>query len=201
MILSSFLVPWFYNVLYIPQFHVNSLSVLVLLHSSNCSLSFSNCSFVIQDLASKKEIGKSDQLGGLYVLQPVSSLSSLPSLVSLVTVDTWHARLGHLSIKVLNNVSPHISDFPLHFDHMKCSICPLAKLRRLSFSSRNNMFESSFDLVHYDIWRPYSLPTYDGKRYFLTIVDNHSRFTWIYLMHSKSKGSSLLINFVNLIET
>ena len=32
-------------------------------------------------------------------------------------------------------------------------------------------------------------------------MDDHSRFAWLYLMHSKSKASSLLINFVNLIET
>ena len=57
-----------YNVLYIPQFHVNLLSVSALLHSSPYSLQFSNSSFIIQDLLSKKVIGRGNQLGGLYVL-------------------------------------------------------------------------------------------------------------------------------------
>ena len=63
------------------------------------------------------------------------------------------------------------------------------------------MSESIFDLAHCDIWVPYGIPTYNDKRYFFTIVDDHSRFTWIYLMHSKPEASSLLIAFVNLIET
>ena len=111
IMLSSSLV--LHNVLYIPQFHINLLLILALLHSSNYSLFFFNHSFIIQDLASKKEIGRGDQLGGLYVLQPVPFPSSLPSLVSFVIADTWHARFGHLSNNVLNSLSPHISNFPL----------------------------------------------------------------------------------------
>ena len=95
-----------YNVLYIPQFHVNLLSVSALLHSSPYSLQFSNSSFIIQDLLSKKVIGRGNQLGGLYVLQSGSFPSLLPSLVSHVTAETWHARLGHLSNKVFNKVCP-----------------------------------------------------------------------------------------------
>ncbi|XP_075492417.1 uncharacterized protein LOC142530464 [Primulina tabacum] len=48
-------------------------------------------------------------------------------------------------------------------------------------------FESThtFQLLHLDIWGPYNTPTYNGERYFLTIVDDFSRATWVYLLHSK----------------
>jgi len=37
-----------------------------------------------------------------------------------------------------------------------------------------------FDLIHVDIWGPYFVPSFEGHGYFLTIVDDFSRFTWIY---------------------
>ena len=43
-----------------------------------------------------------------------------------------------------------------------------------------------FDLVHCDIYEPYTHEARDGFRYFLTIVDNHARCTWLYLMKIKS---------------
>lgn len=33
-----------------------------------------------------------------------------------------------------------------------------------------------FDLLHMDIWGPFSTPSMSGHQYFLTIVDDHSKF-------------------------
>lgn len=38
--------------------------------------------------------------------------------------------------------------------------------------SHNNYANSPFDLIHIDIWGPFSSPTLDGKQYFLTIVED-----------------------------
>ncbi|XP_075111867.1 uncharacterized protein LOC142182005 [Nicotiana tabacum] len=35
------------------------------------------------------------------------------------------------------------------------------------------------------VWGPYRVPTYDGKRYFMTSIDDYSRYTWIFLMNTK----------------
>uniref|UniRef100_A0A2N9IF64 Integrase catalytic domain-containing protein n=1 Tax=Fagus sylvatica TaxID=28930 RepID=A0A2N9IF64_FAGSY len=59
----------------------------------------------------------------------------------------------------------------------------------------------TFDLIHCDIWGPYFLPTHDGFKYFLTIVDDCSRSTWVYLMSSKGATRSLLVSFFTMVET
>ena len=82
-----------------------------------------------------------------------------------------------------------------------CDICPLAKQKRLPFPNAGQISANNFDLIHCDIWGPYSVPTLDGHKYFLTIVDDHSRSTWVYLMHSKSDTRPLLISFFNMVET
>ena len=56
------------------------------------------------------------------------------------------------------------------------------------------------DLIHVDIWIPMSFPSASGHRYFLTIVDDHTRFTWIFFMKSKSETATLLKQFIILVE-
>ena len=59
----------------------------------------------------------------------------------------------------------------------------------------------NFDLLHMDIWGPCSKTSMHGHKYFLTIVDDHSRFTWIHLMHSKAETRDIIIGFITFIET
>lgn len=82
-----------------------------------------------------------------------------------------------------------------------CHICPLAKQRRLSFHFHNNVASAPFDLIHCDIWGPFKTPTYEGHQFFLTIVDDCSRYTWSFLMRAKSDALSIVPRFFKLIET
>ncbi|MCH81484.1 retrovirus-related Pol polyprotein from transposon TNT 1-94 [Trifolium medium] len=52
-----------------------------------------------------------------------------------------------------------------------------------------------------DIWGPLSIPSMLGYKYFLTIVDDKSRFTWLYLMKLKSETSALIQSFHAMIKT
>lgn len=40
-----------------------------------------------------------------------------------------------------------------------------------------------------------------GHRYFLTIVDDYSRFTWIHLTNTKAEARKIIIDFIAYIET
>ena len=51
-----------------------------------------------------------------------------------------------------------------------------------------------------DVWGAYSSPTYDGCRYFLTIVDDYTRCTWVFLMRHKNQSISFLQQLHNYIE-
>ena len=59
----------------------------------------------------------------------------------------------------------------------------------------------AFDLIHYDVWGPFAQPTQNGFRYFLSIVDDSTRSTWIYHMKHKSETRFLLQPFYNMICT
>jgi hypothetical protein len=57
-----------------------------------------------------------------------------------------------------------------------------------------------FDLIHFDIWCPISISCIHKHSYFLTAIDDFSRYTWITLMKSKSETRQHVINFITLIE-
>ena len=65
--------------------------------------------------------------------------------------------------------------------------------------SNNNLSPRIFDLIHVDVWGPFHTITVDVFKYFLTIVDDKSRFTWIYLLHAKSDVQRIIPQFYAMI--
>lgn len=91
----------------------------------------------------------------------------------------------------------------LNFQSNKdCLVCPIAKQKRLFFlPSLNHMSIFIFDLIHCNVWDPFAQTTQDGFTYFLSIVDDSTRSTWIYLVKYKSKTRFVLKYFYNMICT
>lgn len=52
-----------------------------------------------------------------------------------------------------------------------------------------------------DIWGPLSICSLQGHQYFLTIVDDYTRHTWLYLMHSKSETRSCNHTYLAFVST
>ena len=53
----------------------------------------------------------------------------------------------------------------------------MAKLKRLPFPFHDKISNCAFDQVHMDVQGPYSTPTLDGFKYYLTVVDDATRAT------------------------
>ena len=142
-------------------------------------------------------IGKGKRVQDLYVfiVKPSKSIFNSKSAfhnsaicINNVFVQTWHNRLVHLSTKCFDLLQEQLQCKRIS-NSSHCTICPLAKQRKLPFISHNHMSQSHFDLVHCDIWGPYHAASYSGHRYFLTLVDDCTRFTWLYLLKHKSDVS------------
>lgn len=72
----------------------------------------------------------------------------------------------------------------------------MSKFTKLPFTLSESHASEPFELIHMDIWGPYRVCTRGKYRYFLTIVDDHTRSTWIYLLQLKSQSLETLETFL-----
>ena len=143
----------------------------------------------------------SDMLSKLSSFSFVNSVNSCNSASIIDSTSLWHSKLGHPSFQrlaILHSLVPDVINCSNNksFD---CPICPIAKKKRLPFQSSIHVSNSCFDLIHVDIWGPYSTPSLNGSKFFLTIVDDFNRCTWTFLMSQKSDVSHLIQSFYNLV--
>ena len=193
------------DVLYIPGFNFNIISITKLTSSLNCCLKFTDRVCKIQEPHTLRRIGSAEVRSGLYVLQNPALLQNTVNLTVVVPVVTsthnWHCRLGHISpekLYILHKSFPYISISKCTPD---CTVCPLAKQRKLPFPISCCKTSAPFELLHVDIWGPNSVASINGYKYFVTIVDDFTRHTWIFFMKAKSETGSCLISFITMAET
>jgi len=48
--------------------------------------------------------------------------------------------------------------------------------------------KATLDNVHSDCWAPSRISPLGGQRYFLSIIDDYSRMTWVFMMKHKSEA-------------
>ena len=153
-------------------------------------------------------IGRGSKFQDLYILDSQKLSSASINNVNLVSFPinnapfhTWHNRLGHFSFKQLHFLSSLLHCTVPTCNTQPCYVCPLAKHKRLPFVSHKHLSKSPFDLIHCDIWGPYPANSLIGYKFFFTIVDDCTRFTWVYLLKHKSDVASAIPQFFNMIST
>jgi len=104
------------------------------------------------------------------------------------TSKLWHLRLGHINLKridrlVKSGVLPSFEVEPISI----CQSCLEGKMTKRPFSSKGNRAQGLLDLVHTDVCGPMSIRAREGYRYFVTFIDDYSRYGYTYLLRHKSE--------------
>jgi hypothetical protein len=78
-------------------------------------------------------------------------------------------------------------------DHVEqfCDICMLMKQRRLPFPQHSS-FRAKEWLVHGDLCGPVTLATPGGRRCFLLLIDDISRYMWVVVLGSKGEAVNVI---------
>jgi hypothetical protein len=104
----------------------------------------------------------------------------------------WHRRLGHMSFDLLCRLSSLglLRGFPLlKFEsNLICASCHHGKMIAASHSLINTvMTEQPGQLLHIDTVGPSRVHYIGGKWYVLVIVDDYSRYSWVFFLKSKDE--------------
>ncbi|CAI7903761.1 unnamed protein product [Closterium sp. NIES-54] len=106
--------------------------------------------------------------------------------------ETWHERLCHINIPMLQKL---VKDGSLKGLEVKgaakeigsCPTCLETKFTKFPFSSGTGPAKAPLAHVHMDLVGPTRAPSLLGSRYFLTIVDDHTRAMWVYPLKTKGE--------------
>ena len=185
------------NVFVSPNLSTNLISVGQLV-DNNCNDNFSRSGCVVQDQVSRQMIAKGLKVGRLFPLH-VSSSTFIPSFPLLSFVcnvvgsgnKMWHRHLGHLNSDVLRTLfnsgllgNKACSSIDLSFD---CTSYKLGKIKVLSFPHHASHASQCFELIHSDVWGIAPVVSHAHYKYFVTLIDDFSRFTWVYFLRAKGE--------------
>ena len=183
--------------------------VLVVLDKFGYCCSFGNENFSLSHNPNLVATGSLSSFDNLYLLDTnasfneslhVNTIGVKRKLTDENSASLWHKRLGHISKKRNeSHVSNGILD-PLDFsDFDMCVNCIKGKqtnVRRFGANRSTDVLE----LIHTDICGPFPTAAWNGQQYFITFIDDFSRYGYLYLIHEKSQSLDVFKSYKAEVE-
>eukprot|EP00794_Sanderia_malayensis_P011553 gene11553-biopygen9222 len=121
-------------------------------------------------------------------------------------LSLWHNRFGHLgydNLKMLSDKS--MVDGMEHKGktemNKECESCAFGKQNRSPFPKKSShRCTQPLELIHSDVCGPMNEHSVGGSKYFVTFIEDFSRFTTVYMMKNKSEVLQKFKEFVALNE-
>ncbi|GJV19525.1 retrovirus-related pol polyprotein from transposon TNT 1-94 [Tanacetum coccineum] len=150
-----------------------------------------------KDVDANKKIVTNDDIKNALIAKNVLCVTCAKNL--------WHRRLSHLNFGTINDLTKHdlvdgLSKFKYGKDHL-CSACERGKSKKASHPPKVVPgTHSKLELLHMDLCRPMRVASINGKQYILVIVDDYSRFTWVYFLGTKDETPEIIKNFIARVQ-
>lgn len=117
----------------------------------------------------------------LYVVNEKREYAAFASEKDEIELLKWHQRYGHLNIKDLkatkNGDMVYGMKFTSKTNQIDCEVCAKCKIHIRPFKPSSTREKRILGLVHSDICGPMSIESIGGAKYFVTFIDDCSRYT------------------------
>lgn len=143
------------------------------------------------------------RFGNLYKLSEVEqAMQSVGVCHSEKCRHLWHRRFGHRDMDAIDKVNREKLGSGVKMTECRreeiCETCLEGKLTRKPFPSVvDKKSKNILDLVHTDLCGPFDNVTPSGNRYLMSLIDDHSRFTVVYLLREKSEAKEKIKDYVS----
>ncbi|CAL8157377.1 unnamed protein product [Prunus armeniaca] len=195
------------QVLHVPKLSQHLLSIHRLCKDNNCRFICDAFGFWIQDKITGSVLLKGLCRAGLYPIPfslPQSNIQQASFfhknhfcyLGQRVNTSLWHKRLGHPSNTITSALlrQSQIS-FSLDNSKLVCTTCLEGKLAKLPFPYPAVKSIKPLEVIHSDVWGPSATLSIEGFRYYVSFIDECTRFTWIFPMINKGEVYSIFVYF------
>ncbi|GJS62729.1 retrovirus-related pol polyprotein from transposon TNT 1-94 [Tanacetum coccineum] len=117
----------------------------------------------------------------------------------------WHKRLSYLNFKNINKLAKQnkVIGLPslVYSKDKPCTTCEKGKHHRASFKTKQNFsIMKCLHLLHMDLFRPITPMFINHEKYTLVIVDEYSRYTWVYFLKKNSQSPKMIMSFIRMVE-
>nr|GFA89187.1 hypothetical protein [Tanacetum cinerariifolium] len=146
-----------------------------------------------------------DRSSNLYTISlnevASNSLTCLIAKASSLESWLWHQRLSQLNFATINNLVKNnlvqgLPKMKFKKDHI-CSACEQGKIHQKHHKSKMDFASNKpLYLLYMDLCGSMRVESIKGKRYVLVFVDDYSRYTWVFFLHSKDEASEVIISFI-----
>ena len=139
--------------------------------------------------------------GDLYIVDFSKGPSVRTCLLAKATEGwLWHRRLGHAGMRNLQTLvkKNHLRGIPdVKFDKDRlCAACEAGKLAKKHHSSKTVMTTTRpLEILHMDLFGPQNYASFGGSHYGLVIVDDFSRYTWVFFLEDKTCTQDIFKRF------
>nr|GEV92369.1 putative ribonuclease H-like domain-containing protein [Tanacetum cinerariifolium] len=136
---------------------------------------------------------------------PSGDLTCLFSKETLDESNLWHRRLGYINFKTINKLVKGnlVRGLPSKvFDNNHtCVACKKGKQHRASCKTKPvSSVSQPIQRLHMDLFGPTFVKSLNKKRYCLVVIDDYSRFTWVFFLATKDETSAILKTFITGIK-
>ncbi|GJR42711.1 retrovirus-related pol polyprotein from transposon TNT 1-94 [Tanacetum coccineum] len=141
----------------------------------------------------------------LYTISISDMIDSYPVCLMFKATSTksWllHRRLLNLNFGTINHLTKQdlfdgLPKFKDGKDHL-CFACEQGKSKKASLQPKLvPSTHSKLELIHMDLCRPMRVESINDKKYILVIVDDYSRYTWVYFLRTKDEAPDMIMKFL-----
>ncbi|GJS07095.1 pol polyprotein [Tanacetum coccineum] len=189
------------NVLYVLEIRKNLVSGW-LLNKFGFRLVFESDKFVLSK--NQMYVGRGYAMNGMFKLNVMvvkNEMNKMNSSAYLIeSSNVWHGHLGHVNFNLMRCLIKFNSIRNWHIDFKyKCETCVEAKLTRTPFKSVKRTTEP-LDMIHTDICDLKSLPTKGGNKFFITFIDDCTKYCYVYWLKSKDEAINKFVLYKTEVE-
>jgi transposase InsO family protein len=117
----------------------------------------------------------------------------------------WHRRLAHIGMRNFHKLQQdgHILGLTnIVFEKDRpCDACQAGKQVETHHHAKNIMTTTRpLEMLHMDLFGPVAYISIDGNKYGLVIVDDYSRFTWVFFLQDKIETQEVLKKFLRMTQ-
>jgi hypothetical protein len=165
--------------LFVPDLKVNLVSVSQLVQDEQWEVTMHNAGGSVRSKTGELILSLGIMNNLYYIKTDQHSCFYSNGMTKIKDIYLWHLRLGHIHEKTLNSMGLQ-GNLPF------CADCIKGKGHEKPFKSKRDYQESTLARIHSDTVGPL-LSGIGGEIYFITVVDEHSRYVLVEFMTRRSE--------------